>query len=65
MKLIKAPWSQTQIENLTRWQKRGDVHEYTCPHDHGDKSRVLIATPNGWVCENCDYTQDWALDIEF
>ena len=21
---------------------------------------VLIATPDGWICPSCDYTQDWA-----
>lgn len=28
-----------------------------------DHEYRLRATQNGWVCDNCGYTQDWAWDI--
>jgi hypothetical protein len=35
------------------------MHPFTCGnggHDHG----VLIAKEDGWHCEKCEYTQNWA-----
>jgi hypothetical protein len=70
--LIAAPWTHEQVEALNRWQANDWVHPYTCgnrgepghkeyaeahgQHDHG----ILVATPAGWVCPACDYTQDTA-----
>ena len=53
-----APWTPGEVENLNRYQRWGKMHEFTCPNDHVD--RTLVATPSGWVCAHCDYTQDWA-----
>ena len=58
--MIRAPWTDAQVEALNAWQQRGDVHEYTCPYSHDDGSRVLIATRDGWVCPSCGYRQRWA-----
>jgi hypothetical protein len=61
--MIKAPWTIDQVHALNAYQRLGYVHEFTCPNNHGDKhSRVLRATPHGWKCAGCDYTQDWAHD---
>ncbi len=56
---IVAPWSKPQVDALNRFQRLGFVHEFTCANDHPGV-RTLIATPNGWVCPNCSYTQNWA-----
>jgi hypothetical protein len=40
--------------------------QYTQPgvikqgEDEFEVSTTLVATEAGWVCPNCDYTQDWA-----
>ncbi len=53
----KAPWSKSQVDALNRSQKSGYFHPFTCGND---KCRCdLIATANGWICPQCDYTQDW------
>ena len=55
---IEAPWTQEQVDALNRWQQAGFVHEFTCPSDHPD--RTLLATPEGWACQQCTYRQNWA-----
>lgn len=57
---IMAPWTDEQVEALNRFQTAGFVHEFTCPHDHGEQTRVLVAHREGWRCPSCNYTQDWA-----
>lgn len=57
---LHAPFSSEQVDALNRFQRRGDVHEFTCPEDHGGADRTLIATTQGWICPHCAYTQDWA-----
>jgi hypothetical protein len=66
-KPIRAPWTPEQVEGLNRWQMSDYVHPYTCGSGyrtnkdiHPDGEGKLVATANGWVCPNCDYTQDWA-----
>lgn len=58
---ITAPFTAEQVDGLNRWQHRGDVHEFTCGHDHPEPRR-LVATPQGWICPwaDCDYKQHWA-----
>ena len=57
----KTPWSAEQINSLNSFQKCGRIHPFTCGND---KCRSdLIATPSGWICPNCPYTQDWAHDF--
>ena len=66
--VVFAPWTQEQVDALNRWQGCGWVHPFTCgKNDHGylNSQRTLVATKNGWVCPNCDYTQDWAHDFMF
>jgi hypothetical protein len=58
--LLQAPWTPQQVDALNYFQRRGDVHEYTCPNDHGDADRTLFATKDGWRCPHCDYRQNWA-----
>jgi hypothetical protein len=52
---IFAPWGPVVARGLNQWQANDYVHPFTCPNGH-----VLRATDDGWVCDGCDYTQDWA-----
>jgi len=56
---LRAPWTSEQVDILNAFQRRGDVHEFTCPTEH-DADRTLFATVAGWICPHCDYRQDWA-----
>lgn len=67
---VKLPWTAEQIFNLWEWQRCGHSHPFTCAnrgdgkHKHrwGDLG-VLVPSFDGWVCVDCDYTQDWAHDF--
>jgi len=43
------------------------MHPFTCATGETKKDLdgegVLVATPEGWVCPYCDYTQNWAHDF--
>jgi hypothetical protein len=55
---ISAPWTDEQVTNLNAYQQ-GDVwHPFTCGND--SRHRDLVATRDGWICPDCDYTQNWA-----
>lgn len=56
--LIYTPWTEEQVKNLNNYQKREDVHEYTC----GYCRKALIATKDGWICVCGKHKQDWCLD---
>jgi hypothetical protein len=56
--VIMKPFTPDQVEWLNRFQNDGRFHPFTCGCD-GCRS-VLVATEEGWVCPDCDYTQDWA-----
>ena len=59
--MIKAPWTDEQVKNLNDYQGAGVFHPFTCG---GTNCREdLVATPTGWVCPKCDYTQNWAHDF--
>lgn len=63
----RAPWTPDQVASLNGYQKSGVFHEYTCGNDlcpgvSGQKA-VLVATPDGWRCPACIYTQAWAMDM--
>lgn len=60
--LIRAPWTGEQVTGLNAYQKNGQWHPFTCGnHDcPAPQHASLRATPDGWVCDFCDYTQDWA-----
>lgn len=59
----------TQVAELNAYQKRGDVHPFTCgsgnrtDEKHLDGEGVLVATESGWMCPYCDYKQGWAHDF--
>lgn len=68
---VEAPFSDEQIQLLNEFQtgtgKSFPGHPFTCRDrgdgrhgDEGGDTGVLIATPDGWVCPHCDYTQAWA-----
>ena len=71
--IVHAPWTEAQIERLKEWQRSGFVHPYTCGkrddnhawNDWGMDYGVLIPTRKGWVCPDCDYTQNWAHKFSF
>jgi hypothetical protein len=64
MDQIKAPWTPEQVSALDNFQNhRGPwavhpMHEFTCAHH--SQVGVLVPTVRGWICQFCDYTQDWA-----
>ena len=71
MLTVNAPWTNEQVKVLNQSQQRTDLHPFTCPNrgdgkhgwlwgDHG----TLIATPDGWICPACGYTQNWAYEIQ-
>jgi hypothetical protein len=64
------PWTEDQVDNLNERQTLGYLPGYTCKRrgepDHrwhggvsGDYG-LLRATIGGLVCDDCDYTQEWA-----
>lgn len=60
--VIKAPFTDEQVNNLNRYQKLGFIHEFTCGNEH-EGDNTLIATKDGWICPTCDYTQNWCHDF--
>lgn len=70
MSIVHAPWTEKQVACLVAWQESSFAHSYTCPnrsdvlhgHQYGDIGG-LKPTTDGWVCLDCDYTQDWAHDF--
>lgn len=59
-------FSPNQVRNLEEFQRARVMHPFTCPNrsdeaHHG--SGELVATVRGWICQYCDYTQDWAHDF--
>lgn len=65
---FRAPWTAEQVAALNRWQSTPHVHPFTCPNPHEDNDgdgRELTATPAGWVCLHCGYTQNWAHPFMF
>ena len=57
---MHVPWTDKQIAILKAWQQNDKVHPYTCGNDSNHSP--LIPTVAGWICKDCDYTQDWAHD---
>jgi hypothetical protein len=54
-------FSDGQVEALNRQQHNHTFHPYTCGND--SRHQVLLATPEGWVCQDCDYRQGWAYEV--
>ncbi len=71
-KLIYPPWTQDQVDALNRHQNDDNFHPMTCGGDrhddahrkraseHDEEHGQLLATPDGWICPACGYTQGWA-----
>lgn len=58
-----APWTDDEVRSLNEYQASGVMHPFTCENDDADYcASVLTATPAGWICPDCDYTQNWAKD---
>jgi len=54
--MIKAPWTPTQVKNLTERQQATELNPYTC-----QCSARLVPMTGGWFCAECDCVmQDWA-----
>ena len=48
------------VEARNALQKSGKVHPYTCGNYKcrtKTNQAALLATDDGWLCENCGYTQ--------
>jgi hypothetical protein len=60
--IIHEPFTEDQIKSLNEFQQRAIWHPFTCGNNHAEDD-LLIAAETGWVCPNCDYTQDWAHDF--
>jgi hypothetical protein len=72
-----APWTEDEVDKLNQYQRCSWVHPFTCGGERGDwahRQRALenypledygqlVATPLGWVCPTCGYTQTWAHDF--
>lgn len=56
--MIRAPFTDAQVASLTAHQNSSAAHPYTCGHN--SLHPPLIAVTEGWICEECDYTQEWA-----
>lgn len=66
---VVAPFTDDQVKSLNDYQVSGVMHPFTCGGCRDRlgiregkfvNDRLLVATPAGWVCPTCDYTQDWA-----
>lgn len=55
---VVAPWTPEQVRELNRFQRFAHYHPFTCGNDSSHE--VLHATTAGWVCLDCEYTQNWA-----
>lgn len=58
---IEPPWTVEQVKRLNAFQHDGQFHPFTCGND--STHRVLVATSDGWTCEDCEYRQIWAHDF--
>lgn len=56
--MILAPWTSGFISELNRFQDDPRFHGYTCGMNSNHS--LLVATVAGWICKDCDYTQNWA-----
>jgi hypothetical protein len=67
---VTVPWDQHVVDQLNDYQRTGNFHPYTCPNrgdgnhtyrtERGGDLGALLATPSGWICGECTYTQHWA-----
>lgn len=68
--VVVAPFTPEQVFALDRYQRSDGpwaMHPFTCAN-RGDSKHgrydgdlgTLVPTTRGWICRNCDYTQNWA-----
>jgi len=57
--MTEKVFTPQQVKNLNLYQAAGVFHPFTCGNNH-EGDNTLIAKEEGWVCPNCDYTQNWA-----
>ena len=55
----KAPFTKKELKNLRRFQKRRDIHPFTCGRAGCEKSQILIPTEEGMKCPCGKYNQTW------
>ena len=70
MNKTMAPWTVDQVVALNNYQRAGHMHPFACPYRTNGKHQshretggdlgALQAQATGWVCLDCEYTQDWA-----
>ncbi len=63
--IIRAPFTDQQVEDLKIWQSTGVMHPFTCGgcDRNRDDQGILIPMPEGWICPCGEYTQDWCHDF--
>ena len=62
------PWTDDEVASMNGYQTSGAGHEFTCGADacrrgHPDPASryaPLRAATDGWHCDYCGYTQNWA-----
>lgn len=66
--IIKAPFTQEQVENINKYQTEGRFHPFTCMSHKGCKRNEennfgeLVASKDGLTCPCGNYKQDWVHD---
>lgn len=62
MSRLNAPWSPGEQEHIAAWQKKPDVHPFTC--DQGHHVPLIVATFE-LTCPHpgCIYKQTWVHDF--
>ena len=60
--IVRAPFTVDQVKSLSDWQNNGRVHPFMCG-SHSGLGSVLVPTVRGWICQFCEYTQEWAHDF--
>lgn len=64
----KLVFTPDQVEHLTAFQTRNDFHPFTCANRNDGNHRgdgILVPTVRGWICQYCDYKQDWAHEFMY
>ena len=63
-------FTPTQVKCLDAYQRAGMMHPFTCGNrgdgnhfQNGNDVGVLTPTVKGWICQCCDYRQNWAHDF--
>lgn len=57
--LVLAPFAPEQLSSLNAFQITAP-HPWMC--GNSPLHHMLVASIDGWICVDCDYSQDWAFD---